>query len=124
MQVSLLKMNAGISRAVETSTTFERSNAALETSIARLGSQERIRSAAVAQGMVSPPAGSVGYLTARPSIDPARASRRMQPPSDEARQLMAAGGLQQPVAGTVSVQATQPAPAQPLQQVPAASGTG
>ena len=36
MQVSLLKLNSGISRAVETTTTLERQNADLEASIARL----------------------------------------------------------------------------------------
>ena len=36
MQVSLLKLNSGISRAVETTTTLERQNAALEESITKL----------------------------------------------------------------------------------------
>jgi cell division protein FtsL len=90
MQVSLLKMNAGISRAVQSATTLERQNAALEGSIARLGSQERIRAAATSLGMLSPSAGSVGYLTARPQTDAARAARRMAPPRKEARAVLAA----------------------------------
>src|SRR5688572_19836297 len=36
MQVSLLKLNSGISRAVQASSTLQRQNAALETRIARL----------------------------------------------------------------------------------------
>ena len=93
MQVSLLKLNAGISRAVEASATLQRQNSDLEATIARLSSGERIRAQAEAEGMIMPPAGQVGYLRTRPGIDVARAAARMQPPSDAARQLMADGGI-------------------------------
>ena len=43
MQVSLLKLNSGISRAVETAATLERQNSGMEANIARLASGERIR---------------------------------------------------------------------------------
>ena len=92
MQVSLLKMNAGISASVEQASTLERRNAALETEVARLASGERIQQAAAAEGMVAPPAGDVAFLTARPDRDPRLAARRMQSPSDEAQQVMANGG--------------------------------
>jgi hypothetical protein len=92
MQVSLLKLNAGISRAVETSATLERQNGALEAAIARLGATERVRSTAESRGMVLPPAGAVEYLRARPD-DAARAAGTMKPPSDEARDLLANGGV-------------------------------
>src|SRR4051794_23230624 len=46
MQVSLLKLNAGISRAVTASSTLERQNADIEADIARLSSVERVRAAA------------------------------------------------------------------------------
>jgi hypothetical protein len=93
MQVSLLKLNSGISRAVEASATLERQNSALEAGIARLSSGERIRDGAEAKGMIMPPAGEVEYLTVRPGRDPARAIARMRPPSDAARELMANGGV-------------------------------
>ena len=64
MQVSLLKLNSGISRAVETTTTLERQNAALEQSIAKLSATDRIQKGAEALGLVLPAAGDVGYLTA------------------------------------------------------------
>lgn len=92
MQVSLLKLNAGISNAVETSATLERTNADLETEVARLSSGERIQTTAADEGMVAPPAGDVGYLTARPGTDARLAAQRMQSPSDEAKQVMANGG--------------------------------
>ena len=109
MQVSLLKLNSGISRAVETTTTLERQNADLEASIARLSSPDRIESGATTLGMVMPPAGDVSYLTARPH-DAASAVRRMRAPSEEAAALMANGGI---VPGSLAepVLTAAPAPA-------------
>jgi hypothetical protein len=93
MQVSLLKLNSGISRAVEASATLERQNSDLESSIARLSSGERIRDGAEGKGLIMPPAGEVQYVTVRPDRDAARAVARMRPPSDAARTLMANHGL-------------------------------
>ena len=92
MQVSLLKLNSGISHSVETAGALERVNADLETEVARLSSGERIQLAAADEGMVAPPAGDVGYLTARPGTDPRLAAERMQSPSADAREVMASGG--------------------------------
>jgi hypothetical protein len=105
MQVSLLKLNAGISRAVETTTTLERQNATLEASIARKSAPERINTGAQALGMVLPPAGEVGYVTAGPQ-DAERAVRRMQPPSDAAAALLANGGIEP---GSLPAQPVTPA---------------
>ena len=93
MQVSLLKLNSGIGRAVETTGTLERQNSQLEASIARLASGERIRAAADKHGMVTPAAGAVHFLHVRPGQDASRAARRMRSPSDAARELMANGGV-------------------------------
>lgn len=103
MQVSLLKLNSGISRAVETTTTLERQNAALEQDIARLSRTDRIQNGAATLNMVLPAAGDVSYLTARPD-DPSRAVRRMQPPSEEAAELLANGGI---VPGSLAEQAVE-----------------
>ena len=89
MQVSLLKLNSGIGRAVETTGTLERQNSQLEASIARLASGERIRAAADKHGMVTPAAGAVHFLHVRPGQDASRAARRMRAPSEAARELMA-----------------------------------
>src|SRR5215217_1883699 len=59
MQVSLLKLNAGISHSVEQAGALERVNADLETEVARLSAGERIQETAAAEGMVAPPAGEV-----------------------------------------------------------------
>ncbi len=54
-QVSLLKLNTGISRAVTTVGTLERQNAELEAEIGRLSSAERISAAASDKGLITPP---------------------------------------------------------------------
>jgi hypothetical protein len=145
MQVSLLKLNSGISRAVQASDTLERQNSALEDSIARLDSAERIRTDAEARGMVTPQAGAVHFLKVRPGADASRAVSRMTPPSDAARLLMANGGRDPgalalaPVTNTVAPTAPQQtqdlaaapaapaqttAPAEPATQAPAAAPAG
>jgi hypothetical protein len=92
MQVSLLKLNAGISRAVTTAGTLERQNADIEADIGSLSSGQRVREAALAAGMITPAAGAVEFLPARPGRDARLAARRMQPPSDAAAAIMENGG--------------------------------
>jgi hypothetical protein len=92
MQVSLLKLNSGISRAVEASATLERQNADMQANIARLSSGQRVSANAAKENMVFPPAGEVRYLRARPGRDAALATRRMTSPSAAAQAVMAAGG--------------------------------
>jgi hypothetical protein len=88
MQVSLLRLNSGISRAVQTQSTLEKQNMELQSSIAQLTSGERVTAAAAGGQMVDPPAGQTRYLTARPATDPARAARRYKPPSERAIAIM------------------------------------
>jgi len=92
MQVSLLKMNSGISRAVESAATLDRANAALEGEVAELSNGDRIATLASGLGLIAPDAGSVAYLTARPGVDARRAAHNMTSPSDQARELLASGG--------------------------------
>ena len=115
MQVSLLKLNSGISRAVETTTTLERQNAALETSIAKLSATDRIEIGAEALGMRMPAAGEVSYLHAG-TDDAQRAVARMEPPSDEATALLANGGV---APGSLIA----PAPAVPATATPQPAAT-
>src|SRR3954464_7035872 len=129
MQVSMLKLNSGISRAVETTATLERQNSDMEASIARLASGERIRAAADKGGMVTPAAGEVHYVRVRPGPDAARAAGRMRPPSDAARELMAnhgvvPGSLMAPAAPTAApAPTTAPSVAAPTTTTPPAATT-
>jgi hypothetical protein len=92
MQVSLLKMNAGIGRSVQAGAALQHANASLEEEIAELSSGTRISLAAQDMGLVVPDAGSVGYLTVRPKVDAVRAAQNMTAPSQAARELLASGG--------------------------------
>jgi hypothetical protein len=102
MQVSLLKLNAGISNAVTTSSTLQRQNADIEAEIATLSSIERVRDAAVADNMVTPAPGAISYLHARPGRDDTLAAHRMEPPSDSAAAIMANGGREPGVLAAAS----------------------
>jgi hypothetical protein len=121
MQVSLLKLNSGIARAVETTSTLERQNAGLETAIARLSAPDRINTGAQALSMVLPPAGEVGYLTAGPR-DGAHAVDRMEPPSDAAKALMANGGVDP--SSLAAPATTTVAPVDPATGAPVDPATG
>ena len=79
MQVSLLKLNAGIGSAVERASALERANGSLRAQVSQLESGERIQSGAAALGMVMPPAGQISYLPAgRPGRDVSRAVAALQ----------------------------------------------
>ncbi len=113
MQVTLLKLNSGISRAVETSATLERANGELEAEIAQLSKTDRVQTGATVLGMVMPAAGDVSYLTPR-TDDAALAVRRMTPPSEAAAALLAnhgivPGSLATPVESAVAASAPDPA---------------
>jgi hypothetical protein len=74
MQVSLLKLNAGIGRAVERSAALERANGELRAQVSRLQSGEGIQERAAALGMVMPPPGQISYLRAQGPRDAAAAA--------------------------------------------------
>jgi cell division protein FtsB len=81
MQVSMLKLNSGIGRAVDTVATLERSNATLKADISRLSSGDRIQAAAGLRGFSMPEPADVTYLTAGDlRSDGVRAARRMRAP--------------------------------------------
>jgi cell division protein FtsL len=113
MQVSMLRLNAGISRAVTSAETLNRQNATLRGEISKLDSGERIADSAGALGMSLPPAGSVNYLDAR-KANGREAARGIHPPKPVKTAAETSTG-----AGTTTAQ-TQ-APAQSAQQAPAAA---
>lgn len=90
MQVSLLKLNAGIGQSVEKTSVLERENADLRASVSQLSSEERIQREALGMGLVLPPAGDVRYVTARPDEDPGKAVRIMRAPAPEGTTTAAA----------------------------------
>jgi hypothetical protein len=79
LQVSMLKLNTGISRAVEHEQTLQRENQALQASLGALGSDARLQALAERQGFVTPTAGSERNLTVG-ARDAQRAARAIRPP--------------------------------------------
>ena len=128
MQVSLLKLNSGISRAVETTTTLERQNAELEMSIARLSSPERVDDGRPGAGH-DPAPGRRGDLPDAPGRrTPSRAVRHMQPPSEAAAALLAnhgvePGSLAAPPAATTTTPTTPTTPIDPATTTAAPAAT-
>ena len=66
MQVSLLKLNAGIGRSVQDATSLERQNAGLQAQVSQLSAGDRIEAEGRRLGMVMAPAGDVRFLSASP----------------------------------------------------------
>jgi hypothetical protein len=128
IQVSMLRLNAGISRAITSAETLHRQNATLRADISRLDSGDRIADAARALGMIQPPAGSVNYLDAR-RADGDAAARAIRPPkpvkapaSTPASATTSPPAATAPVAGqtaTAQAQAATAPPATAQQPAPA-----
>jgi hypothetical protein len=69
MQLGLLKLNAGIGRALEHEALLQRENAALSIEDSELAASGRVTSLAVRLGMEPVPAGALKFLEVRPGID-------------------------------------------------------
>jgi hypothetical protein len=89
VQLSLLRLNAGIGRAIERSGQLEQRNAALRLSISRLSDTDRIVVLATQMGYVMPPQGSPRFLSAS-ADDAARALTTMRVPDPNAAAVAAA----------------------------------
>jgi hypothetical protein len=93
MQVSLLRLNSGISRAVQTQSTLAAQNMALEKQIAQTRSGDGIGASAGGIGMIDPPAGERRFVTSRGLERDARlAAKRYKPPTERSIEVMGNGG--------------------------------
>jgi len=86
LQVSLLKLNSGIGRAVQTAATLERQNAGLRAEVSRLDSGERVQSVAARLGLVMPAPGDRRYLQAGGAAYAAQAARVLTTPEPVVQQ--------------------------------------
>ncbi|HEX8083105.1 MAG TPA: cell division protein FtsL [Solirubrobacteraceae bacterium] len=102
MQVSLLKMNAGIGQSIEQAGSLERQNADLRAEVSKLSSEERIATVAEKNGLVMPDAGEVRYVRVRGEADARKAAAVMRAPD--------------PVEETVETTATSAATTDPAAQ--------
>jgi hypothetical protein len=80
MQVTLLKLNAGIGRSIQRVTVLQRQSSALAAEVAGLSAAERVQSQATGLGMVYAPPNDVRYLHVSPG-DAARAATAFVAPS-------------------------------------------
>jgi hypothetical protein len=80
MQLTLLRLNAGIGAAVERSAALEQGNAELRLAISRLSDSERIVALGAQMGLVTPPQGSPRFLRASEG-DAAKALATMRVPN-------------------------------------------
>lgn len=108
MQVSMLRMNAGIGQAVEKSATLERQNSTMRAAISELSSGDRIAAEATRLGLVLP-AGTPRFLDAR-GADARRALASMTEPGEgivpSVATLDAGATAQTPVLGQSSIAPT------------------
>jgi hypothetical protein len=122
MQVSLLKLNTGISADILTSQNLERDNADLRASVSSLDSGQRIQDIAAARGMVMPDDGQLRFLQAARPGDGARAARSITAPDAQGAQQRAQAMFayeQQQAANQAAAQQT----AMAQQQAAATTGT-
>jgi cell division protein FtsL len=121
MQVSMLRLNAGISRAITAAETLEQQNSTLRADISKLDAGNRIADTAAAQGMMRPPAGDVNYLDARKADGAAAAKgiRKPDPVKTEAPAATQAAQQQAAVAPAAATAQPQAAPAQAATQTTA-----
>jgi hypothetical protein len=97
LQVSLLNLNAGISRAVTAAETLERQNASLREDISQLDAGDRLADGAAKLGLIMPSAGEVTFLDAR-GADGRRAAAGIRPPKPVATGGVAAAPVTAPTA--------------------------
>jgi hypothetical protein len=79
-QVEILKLGASMGRSLEQTSSMTTQNETLRASVASLSNDQRIESAAAGMGMVNPPPGSVGFLTAQPAGNADKALANLHSP--------------------------------------------
>ena len=84
MQVEELKLGASIGRSIERSSALEGRNEQLRASVSELSDQQRIERVASGMGMIMPPPGAVGFLSANQSGSVQRALANVRAPDPSA----------------------------------------
>jgi hypothetical protein len=124
MQVSLLKLNTGISADILSSQNLERQNADLRASVSSLDSGQRIQDIAAARGMVMPDDGQLRFLQAVRPGDGARAAHAITAPDVQGAQQRAQAMLAQTQQQAVDAAAAQQTAMTQQQQAPATGTAG
>ena len=105
MQVEVLKLNAGIGRALERSTSLQNRNEQLRAAVARGADDQRIESIAAHMGMVMAPPAAIRFLGHDPIADVGKAISSIHAPDAagfQAALTAAAGATASTAAGATS----------------------
>jgi hypothetical protein len=102
LQLTLLKLNAGIGRSLERGALLQRENAALSIENSELAAGSKVEAAAEHLGMSLVPAGSLKFLGARPRTDPAQAAGALSTPVHGTAAAEAASGGSEAVAAAAA----------------------
>jgi len=127
MQVEVLKLGASIGRSIQRSTALTSRNELLRANVSALSDDGRIERLAAQMGMVMPEPTQVGFLSARPGGDLARAVANIHPPNPALFESLVTpnGGV---VTGITTTSATPTAAttasAAPTTTTPATPSTG
>jgi septal ring-binding cell division protein DamX len=97
MQLGLLKLNAGIGRALERTALLQRENAALSIENSEMAAGDRVELQAARLGMELVAPGALHFLAARPSIDASRGAVALSTPVNTST---TEGSAEAPVAGS------------------------
>jgi hypothetical protein len=102
MQVEVLKLNAGIGRALEQSTSLQIRNEQLRAAVARGADDQRIESMAAHMGMVMPRPATIRFLQRHPIADVGRAIANIRTPDATGFQATLTAGSTTSGAGGVA----------------------
>jgi hypothetical protein len=104
MQVEVLKLNAGIGRSLERTTSLQARNEQMRYAVARAADDQRIESKAAHMGMVMPPPAAIHFLAEHPVTDvgPAIANIRAPDPTGFEAALTAAAATTAASSATVA----------------------
>jgi hypothetical protein len=122
MQVEVLKLNAGIGRALEQSTSLQNRNEQLRAAVAGAADDQRIESMAAHMGMVMPQPVAVRFLARHPIADLGRAIANIHAPDPTAFQAALAAAASAAAASSAAAGGGAPSTSTST-SVPAA-GTG
>ena len=128
LQLTLLRLNAGIGRAIEASSALQQSNAALQLEISQESDSQLVLERAAQMGFVMPPQGSPRFVTASPT-DAGTALRTMRVPNPSAATTATSAtattstGTGTTATGTTSAATSGTVPAATTTPTGAANGT-
>jgi hypothetical protein len=111
MQLGLLKLNAGIGRALERAAQLQRDNTALAIENSEIAAGNRVEAQATRVGMQIAPPGALRFLTADPARDLGRAATALSSPPSTPATVASSPSTAAASSGTEATTPVQPSEA-------------